>query len=232
MTGNPAGPVLEAVNVHKFYEFQRPFSRKKRRIEALRGVSLSVAAGSVMGIAGPSGCGKSTLARCLAGIETPSSGTIAMSGAGSRCCPVQLVVQDASFAINPRFSAAEALSEPLVIRQGGSAGDHRARVLLLMEAVGLPGAWLAKRPSEFSGGQLQRLAIARALAANPRVLILDEALASLDISTAMRILGLLQGCRDRDGLSCLIVSHDLTLLGAAANEIVMMEAGLVAAINP
>jgi len=205
-------------------------------IQALDGVDLTLAAGATLALVGESGSGKSTLARCLARLEDPDSGELWFDGenllrrpanlSAPRRRGIQLVFQDSATALNPRFSAAEIVEEPLLIG-GVRWPEHRRRALDLMQAVGLLPEWAARRPLELSGGQRQRLAIARALAAEPRVLILDEALSGLDVLVQAQILNLLLDLQTAHGLTYLHVSHDLGLMGRVADEIAVLHHGRI-----
>ncbi len=184
---------------------------------------------------GESGGGKSTLARCLALLEEPSSGEIfvegrpvaELDGRQKRALRprLQLIFQDPASAVNPRFSAAEAVAEPLVLRRWADRAARHARALELMDEVGLS-AELAERSSlELSGGQKQRLVIARALAAEPKLLILDEGLAGLDLSLQAQVVNLLLRLQERHRLAYVLISHDLRLVAHLADRLAVMDRG-------
>jgi peptide/nickel transport system ATP-binding protein len=204
-------------------------------VTALRGVDLDVRPGSTLGLAGASGCGKSTLARCLAGLERPDAGEIWIGSVevsqlrGKALLPhrnaVQLIFQDAAAAMNPRLSAADIIAEPLLIQGRGTARERYARAVQLMESVGLPAERAGSRPAQFSGGERQRLALARALAVEPRLLILDEAFSGLDAATRLRIVSLLRDLQAARGVAYLCVSHERDWLEQAAPEIAVMSDG-------
>jgi peptide/nickel transport system ATP-binding protein len=206
-------------------------------IQALAGVDLTIAHGAVVALVGQSGSGKSTLARCLAGLEPPTGGEIRFAGADvlslrgallhSFRQRVQLVFQDSAAALAPRLRALEIVSEPLEILGRGTGPERRRRALELMESVGLPAAWADRRPLELSGGQRQRLAIARALAVQPRLLILDEAFTGLDASIQAQIASLLQELRKQHELTYLCISHDLALMSMLADEVAIMFEGRI-----
>jgi peptide/nickel transport system ATP-binding protein len=202
---------------------------------ALDRLDFHIAAGICTGLAGASGSGKSTLARCLAGLERPTAGEVLYCGADiyrfSRAerlahqRRIQLVFQDAAGSLNPRFTAALAISEPLRIAGLGNAAERHRRATELLEEVGLP-ASAANRPAlEFSGGQRQRIAIARALAAAPEAILFDEALSCLDEPTQTSILELLERLRDAHRLTYLFVSHDLGLLARICREAAILHRG-------
>jgi peptide/nickel transport system ATP-binding protein len=199
----------------------RGLSKRYRGVQALDNVGLEIREGAALALVGPSGSGKSTLARCLAGFDRPDAGEIRIGG------EVQLVFQDAAGTLNPRFSAAGIVAEPLRIRRTGAAGEQRRRALDLMEQVGLPAEWADRRPGEFSGGQRQRLAIARALAASPHFLVLDEALSGLDLSVQAQIINLLYELQQRHGLTSLHITHDSSVARSIADEILVLRGGRI-----
>ena len=195
-------------------------------VRALDGVDLSIAPGSTTALVGQSGSGKSTLARCLARLEQPDAGEI-LATAGA----VQLVFQDAAATLNPRMRAAEIVAEPLAIR-GCPRAERRRRALELMALAGLPPDGAARLPGQFSGGQRQRLAIARALTLEPALLILDEALSGLDLSIQAQILNLLADLQDARGLAYLHITHDLSLALRMADRIAVMHRGRIVECAP
>ena len=233
----PKTALVRTTALCKQYVQRGSFSRKKFAVEALSGVDLDIAPGCLTALVGGSGSGKSTLARCLAMLERPDSGEIWLEGESislgnpqqaARLRPkIQLVFQDSAGALNPRFSAAEIIAEPLEIQRRESGPRLRARALELMEEVGLPPDWANRRPLEFSGGQRQRLAIARAIALKPAFLILDESLSGLDLSTQAQDLNLLLDLQSAHSLTYLLISHDLTLVGQIADFVAVMHQGKI-----
>ena len=233
----PKTALIRTTALCKQYVQRGSFSRKKFAVEALSGVDLDIAPGCLTALVGGSGSGKSTLARCLAMLEKPDSGEIWLEGESislgnpqqaARLRPkIQLVFQDSAGALNPRFSAAEIIAEPLEIQRRESGPRLRARALELMEEVGLPPDWANRRPLEFSGGQRQRLAIARAIALKPAFLILDESLSGLDLSTQAQVLNLLLDLQSAHSLTYLLISHDLTLVGQIADFVAVMHQGKI-----
>jgi ABC-type dipeptide/oligopeptide/nickel transport system ATPase subunit len=187
---------------------------------ALDGVSLTLERGRALGIVGRSGSGKSTLARCIAGFERPDSGSISVPAR-----EVQLIFQEAAASLNPRFTAEEILAEPLVIRRRGSRDDRRRAACKALEMVGLPAAVASKPALSFSGGERQRLAVARALVVEPKLLILDESFSGLDLLLQAQTTALLADLRARLHLTCILISHDLTLARRVCDEVVVMHAG-------
>jgi len=230
-------PVSEMCGGTKSYRQRRMFAGSRYDVHALRGLDLCVERGTTLGLLGPSGCGKSTLARCLAGAETLDAGRVLIDGQditglrGRALLPyrnqVQLIFQDSAAALNPRFTALDIVTEPMVIRQTVTPHERRLRAVDLLSQVGLPADRLHARAGEFSGGERQRLAIARALAVRPRLLILDEAFSGLDLETRSLITTLLLTLQREEGLAFLCISHDFDLLAEFASEIAVMERGTI-----
>ena len=190
---------------------------------ALDDVSLTLDRGRILAILGASGAGKSTLARCLAGMETADSGRILIEPGAL----VQLIPQQPAASLNPRFTAAEIVCEPLVIQRRGTAFERRRSAARWMERVGLSPEALDLPALECSGGERQRLALARALILDPSLLILDESFAGLDLSVQGQVARLLLDlCRERD-LACILITHDLALAASLAGEIAVMDAGRI-----
>lgn len=229
--------LLCARGLSKEYIQRSGLSRTKFPIQALNNLNLTVRRGATLAVVGESGAGKSTLVRCLALIETPTAGEIRWndvdllglkkSALFAMRRKIQIIFQDSTSALNPGMTAREIVEEPLAIQQIGEKDKRRARVLELMEQVGLPGKWSNKLPMEFSGGQRQRLAIARALALEPELLILDEALSNLDLANQEMILRLLQELRSTHGLTYVYVAHDLNLVEEVADEVAVMYRGQI-----
>jgi len=230
-------PIAETAGATKSYRQRRILAGTRFEVHALCGVDIQIDRGATLGLAGPSGCGKSTLARCLAGLEPVDSGRVRIDGRditrlGGRALQpcrnlVQLIFQDSAAALNPRFTALEIVTEPLAIQGAASAHERRRRAAELMSDVGLSADRLGARPGEFSGGERQRLAIARALAVRPRLLILDEAFSGLDTETRSRITALLLELQRQHDLALLCISHDLDFLGEFAPEIAIMQDGSI-----
>jgi ABC-type glutathione transport system ATPase component len=229
--------ILEARDVSRTYRPHKWGGRLKNHVvHALIDVNLAILSGSIIGLVGESGSGKSTLARCITGLERPDSGEIWFEGRElfsvdarelRRCRrKVQLVFQDPATALNPLFTLEEIVTEPLLIA-GLPRKQRREQALAVMEQVGLPARWSARRPDELSGGQKQRVAIARALAANPTVLVLDEALSGLDLPIQMQMTGLLLKLHQSLLLTYLFISHDLRLAAYFTDEIVVMQHGRI-----
>ncbi len=196
---------------------------------AVDGVSFSVAPGESFGLVGESGSGKSTVLRGIAGLAEVSSGQIALDGVPldhSRTKAfrraVQMVFQDPYGSLHPRQTIERQLSEPLRIL---GIPDKADRIRQGMERVGLDRSFLYRFPHQLSGGQRQRIAIARALLVEPRVLLLDEPTSALDVSVQAEVLNLLMDMREADGLTYLFVSHDLAVVGAMCDRLLIMQRG-------
>lgn len=232
-----AEPLLQVRDLRHCYTQRHPVSGKAFTVQALDGVNLTVWRGSIVALVGQSGSGKSTLARCLTRMEEPSAGEILFRGDNilkfSRAKLVsfrkqlQLIFQDPASTFNPRFTAGEIVAEPLRIHQRGSKGEQRERSTFLIEQVGLQPEWGQKLVLELSGGQRQRLAIARALALQPEVLILDEALSGSDLSIQAQIVNLLVELQAKHSLTYLLITHDLAIAGHLADEIAVMHQGQI-----
>ncbi len=235
--GSEPEPILRVRGLSKQYGQRRGFNRQKFLIEALKDVEFAIRAGSTLALVGESGAGKSTLARCLARLEDPDSGEIWYRDKNLLAIPaqemrwvrrqIQLIFQDPTSALNPRFSAVEIVAEPLAIQRQSTEEERRRRALEAMEQVGLPRDCGNKSPLELSGGQRQRLALARALVLEPKFLILDEALAGLDLSIQAQIVNLLLELQISRGLTYLYISHDLTMVGRIADHVAVMRDGRI-----
>jgi ABC-type glutathione transport system ATPase component len=229
-------PLLEVRGLSKKFVQKRMLSRKDFIVQSLDGIDLALQPGSTVAMLGRSGSGKSTLARCIAGFEIADSGEILLEGnlitrveknkAGARR-PVQMIFQDAATSLNPRFTARQIVAEPLEIARWKTEAERTAQAMKLMEEVGLDPDWAARLAGEFSGGQRQRLALARALAADPKLLIMDEALSGLDMPLQAQMVRLLMDLQVRHGLTYLYISHDLNFISLFAQEVVVMDAGRI-----
>jgi peptide/nickel transport system ATP-binding protein/oligopeptide transport system ATP-binding protein len=244
--------VLEAVGVHKTFrpsagiagEIRSLFKGKEDigGVRAVRGVDLGVRRGEVLGIVGESGSGKSTMGRILSSLYLPDRGQVLFEGRDTRrfgkaerlafCRRVQFMFQDPASSLNPRLSAFRTLSEGLVIHGLGGRAARRERVTGLMDEVGLDPSFLDRYPHQFSGGQRQRLCLARALSLNPEVLIADEPSSALDVSVQAQIVNLLLAAKTGRGLTLVIISHDLALVSLIAGRIAIMYGGLIMEVIP
>ncbi|MBB3267271.1 ABC-type glutathione transport system ATPase component/ABC-type dipeptide/oligopeptide/nickel transport system permease subunit [Azospirillum sp. OGB3] len=238
-----AGWAVEVRGLVKTYAARRSlFGRSRLAVMALKAVSLRVASGETLGIVGESGSGKSTLARSLVGLSRPTGGTVRLDGrplaglaaGGPRALgrTVQYVFQDPLSSLNPRKTIRRTLSAPLRFLAGVPAGVREGRLAELMRSVDLDPAILDRYPHELSGGQAQRVAIARALAAGARIIVLDEAVSALDMSVQAQVLRLLAALKERHGLTYLFISHDLAVVEAIADRVVVMAAGKIIEEGP
>ena len=229
-------------------EVVRTFGGEKRllgghapAVHAVRGVSFRVMRGETLGIVGESGCGKSTLARMLVGLDKPTAGRIAIAGrdgaidpaAGARVVArtAQYVFQDCVAALNPRKAVSRALDVPLRRLQHQSRGRRAERRAELMRLVNLDPSFLERYPHELSGGQAQRIGIARALAAEPDLLVLDEPVSALDVSMQAQVLALLAELKARLSLTYVFISHDLAVVEAESDRVAILYFGKVVEIG-
>jgi ABC-type glutathione transport system ATPase component len=236
LSHNNAEPLLTVENLEKVYA-SRGVLETKKEVMALQGVSFAIRPESTLALVGESGSGKSTLAFCLACLERPTSGKIIFQGNEITALDeeqqravrpqIQLVFQDPARSLNPRFSALELVSEPLLVQGRVNKREREERARSLLAQVGLPQEKALQRAEEFSGGQRQRLAIARALALEPKLLILDEALSALDCSVQAQIANLLLELQSSLGLTYLFITHDFDMAGHLADEIAVMQRGKV-----
>ncbi|RJG41422.1 oligopeptide/dipeptide ABC transporter ATP-binding protein [Mesorhizobium sp. DCY119] len=211
-------------------------------VKAVDGVDLDIRRGESVALVGESGCGKSTLGAAVLGMITPSAGSITFEDnpivhglAATRRSlsrDVQIVFQDPVSALNPKLTIGESIAEPLHIQHVGSAAERKERVAELLKMVGLHPQHADRKPNAFSGGQRQRIVIARALALNPKLLILDEPVSALDVSIRSQILNLLLELQQRLGLSYLFISHDLSVVRHFADKVAVMYLGHLVETGP
>ncbi len=229
--------LLELQDVEVTYQ-----RRGRAPVRAVAGASLTIGPGEIVGLVGESGCGKSTLARAAAGLLAPSSGRVLLHGQPiaalsrrarpAREVKLQMVFQDPYSSLNPRRRIGSQLADALRINKLMAPELQRARVIELLEQVGLPTDAIDSYPHQFSGGQRQRLAISRALAAQPEVLVLDEPLSALDASAQAQVANLLVNlCREL-GIAMLLISHDLAIVRQIADRISVMYLGVVVESGP
>jgi ABC-type glutathione transport system ATPase component len=234
--------ILSVRNLSLHY-FQRTVFERRIPVTALTNVSLDLIRGKTLALVGPSGCGKSSLARCLVLLEKPSFGEILYGGRNLLELKskelkevrrdIHLIFQDSASVLNPGMTIEEVLLEPLEIHEPTLGKKNRfMRLVSACEQAALSSKWLTRRPDELSGGQRQRVAIARSLVARPKILILDEALSALDLSTQSQIANLLLELQREHSLTCLFITHDLRLARMLAHDVVAMKAGRISDSPP
>ena len=231
-------PVLECTNLYQTFGGQRSLlGSAKPTIQAVSDINLQIQHGQTLGIVGESGCGKSTLARMLSGLDEPSSGGIYYQGKDlaevKRNNPrwlrqrIQFVFQDPLSSLNPRKTIRQILEAPLIHLLNKTPAERQARLQELMQAVNLRPEFLDRYPHEFSGGQSQRIGIARSLAAEPELIILDEPVSALDVSVQAQILNLLRDLKQQFNLTYIFISHDLAVVENLCDSVVVMYLGRI-----
>lgn len=232
-------PLLELRRVSKDFAVTRGRIRRSRvgSVSAVDDISLQVFPGENFGLVGESGCGKSTLARIILGLLKPTSGQVLFEGKDIAALAsdemrnvrrhLQLIFQDPYGSLNPRMRVGAIIREPLTIYQVGTATEQERRVDELLETVGLSAAHRHRLPAELSGGERQRVGIARALALQPRLIVCDEPVSSLDVSIRAQIINLLEDLQRRFGLTYIFISHDLSVVKHICHRIAVMYLGRV-----
>ncbi|MFJ7074916.1 dipeptide ABC transporter ATP-binding protein [Streptomyces sp. NPDC098781] len=213
---------------------KREFGRGRRAFTAVDDVSLTLRRGETLGVVGESGSGKTTLGRMLVGLLEPTAGEVRHDGharVGVRPA-VQMVFQDPVSSLNPRRTVGESIADPLRARGESDEGRIQGRVRELLERVGLEAAHYDRYPHEFSGGQRQRVGIARALAADPRVIVCDEPVSALDVTTQAQVVALLAELRRELGLALVFVAHDLAVVRQVSDRVAVMRGGRIVESGP
>jgi peptide/nickel transport system ATP-binding protein len=219
------------------------FRRGREVVQAVAGVSFTITSGETLGLVGESGCGKSSTGRAVVQVDRPSSGTVRFAGTeltalrGSRLRQVrqgiQMIFQDPVSSLNPRRCVADIVAEPLDIWSRGTRSERKDIVASMLRSVGFdPNVVANRRPGEFSGGQCQRISIARALVMNPKLLVCDEVVSALDVSVQAQILNLLEDLKDRFGLTLLFIAHDLAVVKNVSDRVAVMYLGKLCEIAP
>ncbi|RAK11997.1 peptide/nickel transport system ATP-binding protein [Salipiger aestuarii] len=240
----PPRPVFELKDVEKVFQVRKPgqrFGRKTVGLRALDGVRLSVEQGASLALVGESGSGKSTLLRVLLGLDAPTDGQARYRGRPIRAVrdegadfarDVAMVYQDARGSLNPRMTVGALIAEPLRRFAVVPAPEIGARVATLLTRVGLPADAAGRYPAALSGGQVRRVAIARALASDPSVLVADEAVSGLDVSTQAQLLTLLRRLQQDMGLTLVFITHDLGVASFLCEQIAIMYLGRIVETGP
>ena len=236
-----AGNLLEVRNLKKYYSVKSGFLNKDRRsVKAVDGINLSVKQGEILGIVGESGCGKSTLGRSILRLIEPTSGEVIFEG--TNICglkkeemrlkrrEMQIVFQDPGASLNPRLTVGEIIGEPLEVFHICEGKEKEERIYKIMDLVGINRAYINRFPHEFSGGQRQRLGIARALAVNPKLIICDEPVSALDVSIRAQVLNLIKELKDKLNLTYIFISHDLSVVHHICDRVAVMYLGRVVEI--
>ena len=230
---------LKVENLAKTFALKKPlFGAAGPGVRAVRPMSFAVETGETLGVVGESGCGKSTLARMLVGLLAPSEGRIEIEGRALDTADpaafgrlIQYVFQDPQSSLNPRKTIRQVVEAPLRRLYRMSASDREKRIAEIFASVNLREDFLDRYPHEFSGGQAQRIGIARALAADPRIIILDEPVSALDVSVQAQVLNLLADLKAQFGLTYLFITHDLAVVEAVSDRIVVLYFGAVVEIG-
>lgn len=220
-----------------------PIGRSGAKVHAVSGISIDVCRGETLGLVGESGCGKSTLGRALLQLPSPTSGSVVLDGleltslSDSAMRPhrrrLQMIFQDPISALNPRHKVGRIVGDPLDVWKEGSVEDRKRRVAGVLDAVGLdPETAVDRRPDEFSGGQCQRISIARCLVLEPDVIICDEPVSALDVSVQAQILNLLEDMKERFGLTMVFIAHDLAVVQNISDRIAVMYLGKLCEVAP
>ena len=225
--------MIEIQNLEKYFPLKSGLlGRVKNHVRAVDGVSLNVVRGETLGIVGESGCGKTTLGRMMMGLIEPTGGSILIDGERIDSIPrgrlrrkMQMVFQDPGGSINPRMTVRNAVGEPLTVFKISRGQELTDRVTELLETVGMKPDNLHRLPHEFSGGQKQRLAVARALALNPNFLLLDEPTSALDVSIQAQVLNLLEDLQKEFGLTYVFITHALNVVHHISDRVAVMYLG-------
>lgn len=239
-----SSPSLPLIEIHGLSKRYPVGTFRRKMLHAVDQVDLTIAEGECIGLVGESGCGKSTLARVLARLIDPTDGEIKLSGVEVGRMPakafggsplrrdIQVVFQDPTESLNPGFTVFQAIADPLKRLVGGTGEEIADRVLAALDDVGLPREYGSRYPHQLSGGQKARVGIARAIAVNPKLLVLDEPTSALDVSVQSLILNLLSKLQKQRNMSYLFVSHDLNVVRLLCDKIAVMYLGRIVEFGP
>ena len=237
-----SAPLLKVQNLVKHFPIQGGLlSRTVGQVHAVDGVSFELPAGETLGVVGESGCGKSTTGRCILRLIEPTSGQVWFQGksvtqAGKHelralARDMQIIFQDPFASLNPRMTVSAIIGEALTIHKlTNTRADYDARIVQLLETVGLSADHMRRYPHEFSGGQRQRIGIARALAVNPKLIICDEAVSALDVSIQAQVINLLEDLQSQLGLTYIFIAHDLSVVEHISQRVAVMYLGRIVEI--
>ena len=239
----PSEVLLEATGLSKSFPARRTLLGRTRDVHnAVQGVDLTVHRGETVAVVGESGAGKSTLGRLVLRLIEPDEGSIVLDGVDVRALRarqlralrkrMQMIFQDPHSSLDPRMVIEDAVAEPLVLHFDLTADERRARVLDLLARVGISEHQADRYPYEFSGGQLQRIAIARALAVEPDLIVCDEPVAALDTSIQAQVINLLHDLQEEHGVAYVFISHDLSLVRLIADRVAVMYQGRIVEEGP
>jgi oligopeptide transport system ATP-binding protein len=244
MTAQTPAPLLEVRSLRKWYDIRGGvIPRLKVHVQAVTDVSFHIAKNEVLGLAGESGSGKTTIGRCVLRLIEPTSGGVLFEGEDVRgFAPdrlrrfrrdAQIIFQDPFSSLDPRMTVGEIVAEPLEVQKlGANAAQRRARVVELLETVALSAEFLGRYPRALSGGQRQRVGIARALAVNPKFIVADEPVSSLDVSIQAQVVNLLEDLRAKFGLAILFISHDIAVMEHLSDRIAVVYLGRIMEVGP